>query len=419
MRITLLTYGSRGDVEPFVALGEGLVRAGYEVRMAAPAVFSSLANSRNLSFVGLPGSPEQLVRGLVDAGGKGWPGMVQAASRYAVPLAVEVFEAARMACEDAEGIVHSFLLTLAGHEIALEKGIPDLSAQLFPVFSRTTAFPAVVFPDLPLGGTYRGITHGIVNQAFWQTSRLLYGWVRRSNPQLPGLTGWPFRRGYDRSPPILYAFSPQVLSRPMDWPEDRHVTGYWFLEDGTDWEPPEELLEFLKAGPPPVCVGLGSTVTRNREELFRVVMEALELSGRRGVITGTGLPIQEDPEGILQAGYVPYSWLFPQAAAVVHHGGAGTTGMGLRAGIPNVVVPFTSDQPFWARRVHELGAGPEPIPASRVSAENLAEAILEATENREMSRSARRLGERIRAEDGVGEAVRLLGRYLGRRHAGR
>ncbi|MGD2178974.1 MAG: glycosyltransferase, partial [Anaerolineae bacterium] len=261
MRITLLTYGSRGDVEPFVALGEGLTRAGYKVRLAAPAVFSSLANSRDISFVGLPGRPEKLVQGLVDAGGRGWPRMVRAASRYVIPLAAEVFEATRAACEDAEGIVHSFLLTLAGHEIALEREIPDVSAQLFPVFSTTTAFPAVVFPDLPLGATYRGITHGIVNQTFWQTSRLLYGWVRRSNPQLPRLTGWPLRRDNDRSPPILYAFSPRVVSRPEDWPEERHVTGYWFLEEARDWEPPEDLVSFLKAGSPPVCIGLGSTVT--------------------------------------------------------------------------------------------------------------------------------------------------------------
>jgi sterol 3beta-glucosyltransferase len=419
VHITLLTYGSRGDVEPFVALGVGLMRAGYEVRLAAPAVFSSLASSRDMAFVGLPGSPERLVQGLVDAGGKGWPGMVRAASRYAVPLATEVLEGARMACEDADGIVHSFLLTLAGHEIALERGIPDVSAQLFPVFSGTKAFPAVVFPDLPLGGAYRSITHGIVNQVFWQTSRLLYGWIRRSNPQLPALTGWPFRRDNDRSPPILYALSPRVVSPPQDWPDDRHVTGYWFLGEAPGWEPPEELMSFLKAGPPPVCIGLGSTVTRDQEGLSQIVVEALNRSGQRGVIAGTRLAVQKDPENIFQTDYVPYSWLFPRAGAVVHHGGAGTTAKALRAGIPNVVVPFTSDQPFWGRRVHDLGAGPQPTPASRLSVKNLAKAIVEATEDREMRRSAQQLGVRIRAEDGVGEAVRLLRRYLGQRRVER
>jgi len=419
VRITLLTYGSRGDVEPFVALGVGLTKAGYEVRLAAPAVFSSLAISRDVAFFGLPGRPERLIQGLVDAGGKGWPGMVRAASRYAVPLAAEVFEGTRAACEDAEGIVHSFLLTLAGHEIALERGIPDVSAQLFPVFSKTTEFPAVVFRDLPLGATYRGITHGIVNQAFWQTSRFLYGWIRRSNPQLPRLRGWPFGRDNDRSPPILYAFSPRVVSPPEDWPEDRQVTGYWFLEEARDWEPPEDLVGFLKAGPPPVCVGLGSTVTRDREKVSRIVLEALEISGQRGVIAGTGLAIQEGPETVFHAGYVPYSWLFPRAGIVVHHGGAGTTGKVLRAGTPNVVVPFTSDQPFWARRVYDLGAGPEPIPASRLAAKNLAKAIVEATENHEMRRRAEQVGERIRAEDGVGEAVRLVSQYIGQRRAER
>jgi sterol 3beta-glucosyltransferase len=391
--------------------------AGFQVRLAAPDAFSSPASSRGIAFVGLPGNPERLIQGLVKVGGNGWPGMVGAASRYVMPLAAEVFAATRKACEDAEGIVHSFLLTLAGHEIALEKGIPDVSAQLFPVFSRTTEFPAVVFPDLPLGAAYRDITHGIVNQTFWQTSRLLYRWIRRSNPQLPELSGWPFSKGNDRSPPILYAFSPQVVSRPQDWPDDRHVTGYWFLEDETAWEPPRGLVSFLKAGPPPVCIGLGSTVTRDQERLSQIVVEALSRSGQRGVIAGTSLTVKKDPENIFQTGYVPYSWLFPQAGAVVHHGGAGTTAQGLKAGIANVVVPFTSDQPFWARRVHELGAGPEPIPASRLSAKKLAAAIVEATEDGDMRQSAEQLGEGIRAEDGVGAAVRFLGRHLGQGRA--
>lgn len=318
MRITLLTYGSRGDVEPFVALGEGLMDAGFQVRLAAPYAFSSPASSRDIAFVGLPGNPERLIQGLVKAGSNGWPGMVRAASRYVMPLAAEVFAATRKACEDAEGIVHSFLLTLAGQEIALEKGIPDVSAQLFPVFSRTTEFPAVFFPDLPLGAAYKGITHGIVNQTFWQTSRLLYGWIRRSNPQLPELSGWPFSNGNDRSPPILYAFSPQVVSRPKDWPADRHVNGYWFLEDETAWEPPRGLVSFLKAGSPPVCIGLGSTVTRDQEKLSQIVVEALSRSGQRGVIAGTSLAVGKDPENIFQTEYVPYSWLFPFQRVLPH-----------------------------------------------------------------------------------------------------
>lgn len=412
MHVTLLTYGSRGDVEPFVALGEGLLRAGYEVRLAAPDALSSLVSSHDMAFVGLPGEPDQLIEGLVEAAGTGWPGMVRAASRYVLPLAAEAFEAADRACEDTEGIVHSFLLTVAGHEIALKRGIPDISAQLFPIFCGTSEFPAVVFPDQPLGRLYRKLTHVVVNQTFWQASRILYGWIRRSNPRLPRLTGWPFDRGNDRSPPVLYAFSPRVVPRPGDWPDEAHVTGYWFSEDGADWEPPEELVRFLEAGPPPVGIGFGSTVTEDRERLSAVVLEALSLSGQRGVIAGRGLHAEAPAADVFHIDHVPYRWLFPRAAAVIHHGGAGTTAKGLRAGIPNIVVPFTSDQPFWGRRVHDLGAGPRPVPAARLSAEKLAEAIVAATNDSDMRQRAESIGAGIRAEDGVGEAVRLIGWYL-------
>jgi UDP:flavonoid glycosyltransferase YjiC (YdhE family) len=417
MRITLLTYGSRGDVEPFVALGRGLQQAGYRVRLAAPQVFASLVTGCDIDFVGLPGQPDQLIQGLVDRAGKSWLGMIAAVSQFVMPLAAEVFEATLAACQDAEAVVHSFLLTLAGYEAARERGVPDLSVQLFPVFCRTVEFPGIVFPDLPLGSPYRSITHWIVNQTFWHTSRILYGRIRRSNPHLPQLTGWPFEANNEGRSPILYAFSRHVVSRPRDWRDTLHMTGYWFSDEVRDWQPSEELVDFLGAGPPPVCIALGSTITRNREKLARIVSEALALSCQRGVIVGGELPIEKRSDGVLRLDFAPYSWLFPRMAGVVHHGGAGTTGEGLRAGIPNAVIPFTSDQPFWGRRVRDLGVGPKPIPASRLSAKRLAAAIVAVTEDGDMRRRAESLGRDIRAEDGVGEAIRIIDRYLGVSHA--
>jgi sterol 3beta-glucosyltransferase len=167
-----------------------------------------------------------------------------------------------------------------------------------------------------------------------------------------------------------------------------------------------------------VCVAFGSTVTRHREKLTRIVLEALAISRWRGVLVGTRRPVEVVSDDVLGLDYAPYSWLFPRMAGVVHHGGAGTTGKGLRAGIPNAVVPFTSDQPFWGRRVHELGAGPEPIPAPRISAKRLAEAIGAVTNDGDMRRRAELIGEAIRAEDGVGEAIGIIGRYLDVKQAG-
>jgi sterol 3beta-glucosyltransferase len=344
--------------------------------------------------------------------------MIGAVSRFVTPLAATVFEAVQAACHAADAVIHSFLLTLAGHQVARERGVPGISAQLFPVFCGTAEFPGIVFPDLPLGNLYRRITHQVLNQAYWQTSRMLYRWVRRSHPHLPDLAGWPFDASRGRPSPILYAFSPQVIPRPTDWRDNVHVTGYWFRDDAGDWRPPQALVDFLEVGPRPVCVAFGSTVTKGREKLARTVLEALALSRQRGVVIGEGFPDQGASDGMFRLGSAPYSWLFPRASVVVHHGGAGTTGEALRAGVPSVVVPFTSDQPFWGRRVHDLGVGPQPIPASTLSADILAEAIVAVANDSDMRRRAESIGEAIRQEDGVEEAIRIVGRYLGVDRAG-
>ncbi|MFA9403459.1 MAG: glycosyltransferase [Anaerolineales bacterium] len=411
MRITLLTYGSRGDVEPFVALGVGFMRAGHSVRLAAPEVFEQLASSHNIDFVGLPGDPDSLVQDLVDKAGKNYLRMIRTMSNFVVPIAVDVLDQVQFACEDTDIIIHSFLLTNAGHEIAREKGIPDFSAQFFPVFSTTAEFPGIVFPDLPLGNLYRRLTHEFITQTFWQGSRVLYRWIRRKYPHLPPLTGWPFSARSDRRTPILYAFSPHVLPPPADWGEDVHVTGYWFIDD-PDWRPPEKLLRFLDSGPTPIAVAFGSTSTRNPERMANLLREALALSGQRAVIVGVESHFKDPPDTVFQLDAAPYSWLFARTSAVVHHGGAGTTGAGLMAGVPNIITPFTSDQPFWGHRVHALGAGPKPLPAKKLTAQTLSKSIITAVSDKEMRARAKAIGARIRTEGGVSRATDIVQEYV-------
>jgi UDP:flavonoid glycosyltransferase YjiC (YdhE family) len=145
-----------------------------------------------------------------------------------------------------------------------------------------------------------------------------------------------------------------------------------------------------------------------------MVLDALRLSGQRAVLgAGWGELGQVIlPESVFPIDYVPYRWLFPRLAAVVHHGGSGTTGMGLSAGVPSIIVPFVFDQFFWGRRISELGVGPSPVPYRRLSAGRLAEAIDVAVSDMEMRQHAMVLGARVRAEDGIGNAIRVIEGHL-------
>jgi UDP:flavonoid glycosyltransferase YjiC (YdhE family) len=169
-------------------------------------------------------------------------------------------------------------------------------------------------------------------------------------------------------------------------------------------------VNFLQSGPPPVYIGFGSMVNSKPEETTALVLQALARTGQRGVLSAGwgGLMKADLPETVFMIGSIPFSWLFPQMAAVVHHGGAGTTSMGLRAGIPSVITPFMGDQPFWGQRVYELGVGSRPIPLRHLTVERLAESIRCAVSDTAMREKAARLGKLIQAENGIARAVAII-----------
>jgi sterol 3beta-glucosyltransferase len=288
--------------------------------------------------------------------------------------------------------------------------------------SRTRAFPTRVLPfSLPPGSPLNPLTHRVTELV----GSLALGWAanryRREKLDLPArpLLDYPHREAHGRPIPWLFAHSPAVIPHPADWPPTHHTTGYWFLDSDPDWQPPANLAAFLEAGTPPVYVGFGSMAGRDPVALTRLVVEALDRAGQRGVLlTGwAGVSSTTMPDNIRAAGLpdtvfplvgCPHDWLFPRMAAVVHHGGAGTTGAGLRAGVPPILVPFMGDQPFWSGRVKSLGVGPQPIPRGQLNARRLAYAIRVAVEHEGIRARAASLGEKIRAEDGVGEAVRII-----------
>ncbi len=409
MNITILTYGSRGDVQPFLALALGLQQNGHRVRLAAPHRFAEFVARYGVSFVPLAGDPEIISQRLNAAGGNPLRAMT-AIQGYVSDIAPQVARAAFAACEDADLLIHSFLFTVGAHSWAREHGIPDVSVQTFPVFAPTRAFPNVAAAWIPPGWPSY-FSHWLANRFFWYGGKLGYPRVRRASPDIayPSRLYWPFDERTDRlRTPLLFAFSPLVVPRPDEWGAHIHLTGYFFLEE-EDYRPPAALTDFLAEGPPPVCISFGSMVSRDAARTGGAVLEALKMTGERGIfLTGwNGWRPPNPPPNVLFLDAAPHAWLLPRCKAVVHHGGAGVTGAGLRAGIPNIVVPHSADQPFWGRRVAALGAGPAPIPVWRLTVDRLAAALAEAARPASITRASQ-VGEMIRSENGVGQAVRRI-----------
>jgi UDP:flavonoid glycosyltransferase YjiC (YdhE family) len=209
---------------------------------------------------------------------------------------------------------------------------------------------------------------------------------------------------------LLLGYSSRVVPKPIEWNEKVVVTGYWFLDADPGWQPSDELVQFLGAGPPPVYIGFGSMSSAHPEHLSHLVQEALERSHQRGVLlTGWGALCQEpSSEQLYTVASVPHDWLFPQMAAVVHHGGAGTTGASLRAGVPSIIISFLPEQAFWGAQVFQLGAGPCPLTHRTLTAPHVAQAIEQAVHDTSLREHAAQLGAQIRAEQGVVQAVEVF-----------
>ncbi len=416
MHIAILTMGSRGDVQPYVALGVGLRNVGHTVTLATFADFEPFVCQHGLDFAPIAGDIRELLetdegREVLNTAGRPLHLMrgVRRVVRLVEPLLAQIVRDVWQACQGADRVVAASLLYYYGDYMAHILDVPLYLSSHGPK-APTRAFPQLWFPDvsswLPVGGgSYNLLTHYVAQQLLqrFKAPLLARPWQVVFGEPLPVvLSKRPFA--------TLYCYSPAVLPKPVDWDDQQHVTGYWFLDGRSDWQPSAELVDFLQAGSPPVCVGFGSMGSNEPEEMTCMIVEALKRSRQRGILLRGwgGLRTTDLPDDVFEADIIPHSWLFPQAAAVVHHGGAGTTAGCLRAGIPSINVPFFADQPFWARRVYALGVGPRPIPRRRLSAARLAEAITTAVSDVDMQRRAAELGCRIRAEDGVRRAAELI-----------
>ncbi|NDJ60490.1 MAG: glycosyltransferase family 1 protein [Chloroflexi bacterium] len=423
MKVLIITLGSRGDVQPYVALGKGLIAAGHEPLLATAATFRDFVTEHGVpyayvnevigKFISGDAAREAVARaqGII-----GWIQVAREANAQLRPLQRQMLSELWAAAQEFQpDVVVHHPKALGGSHIAEALGVPGIIALPAPGLAPTAAYPALMLPKLPLGGGYNRLTYNLIGRAAslsyggdintWRQNELKLGKAPRFASDFVAPDGGPV--------PIMQAISPLVLP-DTEWDAHIHNVGFWFLDAADDYTPDSALAQFLEAGDPPVYIGFGSMASTDPEKTTRLVIDALVASGERGLLVSGwgGISAADLPEHVYRIAGAPHSWLLPRVKALVHHGGAGTTAAGLRAGKPTFITPFFGDQPFWGQRVAALGVGPHPIPIKRVTQADLTLAIRMITTDSGMQENAAALGEKLRAEDGVANAIAVINQYV-------
>ncbi len=410
MRITILALGSRGDIVPYSILGKALHAAGHDVWFITSKNFEHHITSQGLSAYSLPGDADAI---LGSAGSK-MTALLRSfrdVSKGIVQLNDEllpIFEKTDLILNQLPGGVYGF-------DLAEKFNIPMFMVAVIPLI-RTKAFQMIgsprIFRAIP---GYNNFSYRIAELIAWQMLRSTINPWRIDQLDLPPT---PFRgymaEVYEGGVQFINGFSRHVFPRPDDWSDNVHVTGYWF-EDDDGWQPPENLRRFIEKGPLPLYIGFGSMPIARPDDAIKIILQALRSTGQRAILQMSHFKddVLNLPDEIHPIQYAPHGWLFPRMTAVVHHGGSGTTSAGFRAGVPALTLPFLFDQFFWGTRIEALGVGPPPIPFRRLSGDRLAVRIDRLLRDGEMRSRASALGEKIRAEDGVLNGVRVVERLMG------
>ncbi|KAG9661633.1 UDP-Glycosyltransferase/glycogen phosphorylase, partial [Aureobasidium melanogenum] len=446
MNVAILIVGSRGDVQPYVALGKVLQAPPYNhrVRMCTHPNFKDFVQSNGLEFFSIGGDPEKLMAYMV----KNPSVLPSLESMKAGDIGARRAEIAEMltgcwrACTEAgNGIDPIVLPKLSAIDAHTAIDVPQpfiadaiisnppayanihiaekLHCPLHMTFtmrwSPTTAFS---HPLATLKGSEKDQRlanflsfHGMD----FLTTEGLIDLVNDFRENTLGLdpihATWGYRLMPELKVPFLYTWSPALIPKPKDWGPHIDISGFLFLESQSSFRPDADLLVFLDRGPPPIYIGFGSIVGDDPEKMTKMILDAVKQVGVRALVSrgwgnigGTNVP-----DNVFLVGNVPHDWLFPHCSAVVHHGGAGTTAIGIALGLPTVVVPFFGDQPFWGDMIHRAGAGPQPIPYKSLDAEKLADQIRYALQP-DIKARAQELSSRIKDETGTKTAASIFSR---------
>lgn len=408
--ITILCSGSRGDFQPHIALAQELKKLGKDVRITGMRDMEGFIKSYGIDFYSIQADFKTLnvdEKMLKEAQTADNPLKMlltfNKMKKYGVSIANEFYTA----CEGSELIVYHPGVTL-GYFAAEKQGIPSIIASPFPIHKTKEQTSVIQYGRIkpsPLKNTF---SYHMLQGMLWLASKdSVKNFWKKEFGGLPKKFGPPFERHTNKNQPAVISCSNFVFKRPSDWNENIHQYGYWFVEEQEDYTPSKELADFLNSGDKPIYIGFGSVFhTDQKEALSKLIIDALSKSGKRGIICGMG-KFENLPKNIIAIDSIPHSWLFERVAAVCHHGGAGTTAAGFRAGIPSIIVPFSNDQFAWAHRAYDLGAGSKPIYRKDLTSDTLAEAINFVLSDKIVENS-KTLAKNIATENGARDCAKVI-----------
>lgn len=408
--ITILCAGSRGDFQPYIALAQELKKLGKDVRITGMRDMEGFIRSYGIDFYSIQADFKTLnvdEKMLKEAQTADNPFKMlltfNKMKKYGVSIANEYYAA----CEGSELIIYHPGVTL-GYFAAEKLGIPSILASPFPIHKTKEQTSVIQYGRIKPSPLKNIISYHMLQGMLWLASKdSVKSLWKKEFSGLPKKFGRPYERHTNKKQPAVISCSNFVFKKPSDWNENIHQYGYWFVEEQDDYTPSKELADFLNSGDKPIYIGFGSVFhTDQKEALSKLIIDALSKSGKRGIICGMG-KFDNLPKNIITIDSIPHSWLFERVAAVCHHGGAGTTAAGFKAGVPSIIIPFANDQHAWAQRANDLGVGSKPIPIKRLISDNLAAAINYALKDRIVENS-KILAKNIATENGARDCAKVI-----------
>ncbi|WP_025162425.1 glycosyltransferase [Paraclostridium bifermentans] len=413
--ITIICAGSRGDFQPYVALAQRLKILGEEVRISGFSQFENFVRGYGIDYVPIEVDYEELgvdPKMLKQAGSADNPLKMiltfNKMKKYGAQIAKQTYDS----LEGSELIVYHPGCVI-GYFAAQEMNIPSVLATPFPMNKTEEYLSVVTYGKARPTKINKKISYKMIQGMLWLASS---NTVKQHWKERFGRVPKNFKSPYEKISKdhiAMVSCSNFVFPRPKDWDKNIYQSGYWFVEENKEYKPSKELEAFINNGEKPVYIGFGSVFDSDeKDKIVRIIIDALKKCGKRGIISGMG-KVDNLPNNITSVDGIPHTWLFEKVSVVCHHGGAGTTAAGFRAGVPSVIIPFSNDQFAWAHRAFDLGVGAKPIYKKDLTADKLAEGINYAL-NKDIIERAEMLSKNIALEDGALDCAKKIVDILNR-----